>query len=549
MLYYRIDNIRPSFKLALNTFHTVCEQINSPRSLAASLMLQYGEWEEYLGLSIDASAYEDARNFSGDYLVTEMLRKNPYFPLELDRKQVALDAFEASEARCAETNQRLKSGDWPEFTHAFQRNLLKILGPLSSDDLNYIQANFAHGPGATTGVRGIGSVTSDKYDDVIHQTIDLYPFYKSIIGEQWWEHHRQPIEIVEGNRFTTVPKSAKTERGICVEPTLNMFVQKGIGKCLRRKLRRFGINLDRQSDVNRRLAKEAYSRELATIDLSAASDSLASSVIHYFFPERWYHLLWIARSHKCFYNGSYKELEKWSSMGNGYTFELETLVFFALCMTFVPRDEMHNVSVFGDDIIVPRKYASDLIDGLNFLGFTVNDSKSYLAGNFFESCGHDYFKGQFCRPFYLKERKDGIPYALQIANKLRLYSRSMLDEWACDDTYKPAYDYIKEFIPRLWRKPVPISLGDTGLISSYDEAKPVIRRPHSGIDGFLVKHIMCKPKYARKDTFGVLLANLTRLERSPSLQSLLDCLEPERAPFSKGLEPRRGFLGKPRPRM
>ena len=286
MLYDLIDNLEPSFKLALTTTHLLCERINSPRSLAVRLLLQYGEYGQYVDLDVDPSLYEEPEQFRLDYLVSEVLRKHPHIPLGIDRIEAAMDSFKESEAQCKATNDRLDSMDWPMWTHRFARNILKILGPLTSDDIQFIERRWGHGPGATTGVAGTGTVLSDKYDKPIHLTCDLIPFYKSIVGEQWWEHHRQPIEVVEGNKFTTVPKSAKTDRGICIEPTLNMYLQRGIGQLLRHRLRRFGININKQAEVNRRLASVAHSEELCTIDLSAASDSLAAKLIHHFFPGR-----------------------------------------------------------------------------------------------------------------------------------------------------------------------------------------------------------------------------------------------------------------------
>lgn len=553
MLDNCVSNISDDLKSSLATLHDLCEKIDSPRSLAISLMLKAGEWGEYLDLPFHHEYYEEPEDHLRDYLVTEMLRKHQDIPTGVDLRQKAMDSFWESEAQCARTNERLDSMEWPAFTHRFTRKIQSILGPLVSDDIQYIESRMGHGPGATTGVNGMGSVSSDKYDKTLHLTLELLPFYKSIIGEQWWEHHRQPAEIVEGSKFTTVPKSAKTDRGICIEPTLNMFLQKGIGACIRKKLRKFGINLDRQADVNRKLASRAHIDDLCTIDLSAASDSLASKLVHHFFPERWYHLLWIARSHYTHIDGNLHELEKWSSMGNGYTFELETLVFYALCACFVPKDELHNVSVFGDDIIIPRQYAQAVIEALNFFGFKVNQSKSYLAGNFFESCGHDYFKGHYVRPFYLKGEKDGIPFSIRTANKLRIYSSKILDGWACDDFFKETWESLVESVPPRWKLYVPESLGDTGLISSLDEAEPYIKKPNGEIEGYVVRHMRMTPKYKRKRTLGVLLANLAQFERRPHIDFWEFVCEntlskKSSAVPSKGREPRRGYLGRPRPK-
>ena len=548
MLYNLVDNLSDDFKLSLDFVHELCETIDTPRSLTVSLLLQYQLWEEYLDLSIDFGQYEDPRHLALDYLVTEILRKNPDIPLGIDRTKVALDSFKESEARCYCTNERLR-GPLPEWHLAFRRKLNSILGPLRNQDLKRLGSLFRHGPGATTGVAGIGSSLSDKYDKPFHLTTGLLPFFRSIIGEQWWEHHRRSKhEIVEGNKFTTVPKSAKTDRGICVEPTLNMYVQLGVGTLLRNRLRRFGINLNSQ-DRNRTLARRAYDESLVTIDLSQASDSLSRNLVLDFFPQDWFELLHLSRSDFCNLGDEIVELEKWSSMGNGYTFELETLVFYAVCATFVPFDEMDSVSVYGDDIIVPSAYAAPVIDALNFLGFEVNHQKSYLAGNFFESCGHDYFKGVNVRPFYLKGSKEKIPYSLQIVNKLRKYSSQLNYGESCDNTFEPLWRRWVRRVPRIYRRcKVPESFGDVGLIVSFEEAR--VRRASHGIEGYVVRQIAPQSVERVKNTKGVLLSSLARLERAPIhamsnflLRRLLDArVELPSDLFSKGREPIRGYL-------
>lgn len=530
-------DINSEFRFELQTVLRLCEALNTPRSLTVYLLLTHNEFEQFVDLPWDPSVYEDISNFADDYLITEVLRKSPNIPLGIDRKEAALSSFLDSELSCYYSNMRLRHDSRPSWFEAFRRNVYRILGPLTTSDLDYVQDKMRHGPGATTAIRGVGSVPSDKFDEDIHLTIDLVPFYKSIIGEQWWQHHRRPVDVVEGSRFTTVPKSAKTDRGICVEPTLNMYVQLGIGAAIKKRLRRFGINTELQWRKNRSLAQRAFSEGLSTIDLSAASDSVSTELVYQALPPRWYELLFIPRSHRVMLpDGSYHELEKWSSMGNGYTFELETLLFYALCMTIVPSDELDSVSVFGDDIIVPSRYAHALIEALNFLGFRTNRAKSFLAGNFFESCGADYFKGCEVRPFYLKGSKELIPYALQIANKLRAYS-SMRCGWiACDSRFRPVWYSLLRFIPGTWKRcRVPLILGDTGLVSSLEEATQVKRARHDW-DAYRVRTIAVSSVKRRKTSVGLLLSMLARQ------------VPPEVSTATLGKEPVRGLYGKPVPR-
>jgi len=100
-------------------------------------------------------------------------------------------------------------------------------------------------------------------------------------------------------------------------------------------------------------------------------------------------------------------LEKFSSMGNGYTFELETLLFAAISSTALQMvggkgvlgDDLY---VYGDDIIVPSEHSQSVIAALRFCGFTTNADKTFVAGPFRESCGGDFFCGHPVRGYYMK---------------------------------------------------------------------------------------------------------------------------------------------------
>jgi hypothetical protein len=526
---FSIDN-SSALNVELSTAQALCEIVDSPRALMVSLLIKYKEFQQIVDLDIDPQLYEDPQHFADDYLVTECLKKSPNLPLDIDKSQKARTAFFAAEACCKETNDRFcqPTREFSPEVEEAQSWILRILGPLVKNDLQYIEDHFRFGPGATTGVRGSGSVLSDKYDEEIHLTPSLYPFYRSTLGDRWWDSQKNPV-IVEGNRFTTVPKNAKTDRGICIEPTLNIYGQLGIGACIRKKLKHFGINLNTQ-DNNRSLAKRAYSHKLCTIDLSSASDMISWSIVMKLLPPRWFELLDTFRSPYTLIDGVPVELEKFSSMGNGYTFELESLIFSAVAFACVPKKLHEFVSVYGDDIILPQAYATKLIDTLEFLGFSVNKQKSFLAGNFFESCGSDWFREKPVRPFYLRfSTGSNIPPCVQASNALRLYANRICGGFACDVRFKDLWVALYKASPSDWRQcKVPPTFGDTGIIVSYDES--YFPKARGCIEGRIVRHKVFKPIKRRKTSFGRLLAALA-------------CPVPEIS--SRGFEPRRGYLRKP----
>lgn len=230
-----------------------------------------------------------------------------------------------------------------------------------------------------------------------------------------------------------------------------MFLQKGVGNYIRRRLRVHGINLNDQS-INRRLAHRASVEDnLATIDLSAASDSVTCAAVQALLPTEWFLYLNDIRSRSVSVDGTFVQTYMFSSMGNGFTFELESLIFWALCKaTFYLTGVRGIVSVYGDDLIVPCEGYDDLTYVLSVFGFTVNPDKSFHSGPFRESCGGHYHLGNDVTPFYLRRPPERLTDLIRVANQLRL--------WALVD---PGRQYELPMLYSLWdelRKMVPEDL-------------------------------------------------------------------------------------------
>lgn len=209
-----------------------------------------------------------------------------------------------------------------------------------------------------------------------------------------------PVQIMDGV-LGFVAKNAKTYRGIVTEPPLNGVYQLALGDYIAKRLAKFGVDLTDQS-LNRRLAKEgSLTGALATLDLSSASDTVAIELVHHLLPVDWALALSAGRSSSVVYKGNRIYLEKFSSMGNGYTFALESLIFWALARSCCEANE--TVSVYGDDIIAPTHRVGLLTKILTSCGFILNKEKSYSSGPFRESCGADYYRGIDIRPFYQQD--------------------------------------------------------------------------------------------------------------------------------------------------
>lgn len=191
------------------------------------------------------------------------------------------------------------------------------------------------------------------------------------------------VTFVEGSRFSSVPKNNEARRPINIEPFGNILVQSSIGLGLKRALGEFDIKLDEVPDLHRwRISQPG----IATIDLKNASDRISLDLCRFLLPRRVFTSLVKARSPFVLgLDDNYHLVKKISSMGNGFTFELMSLILTAIC-----RVLDSTATVFGDDIIISQETAPRLIQLLEDVGLQVNRDKSFIDGPFRESCGANY---------------------------------------------------------------------------------------------------------------------------------------------------------------
>jgi len=208
---------------------------------------------------------------------------------------------------------------------------------------------------------------------------------------------------------SVVPKTSWTDRVICIEHCWNQAIQQGIGRLLSRRLLAIGIDLSTRWRRNQELIM--VSPEYATIDLSAASDSITTGLCNDLMDVPGNHVDWLqamfcARSD--FYSdtrkptGQLAQLRSFASMGNGFCFVLLSCVCMAACVAArhiangsrgpVLRSEVvssfkTDFSVFGDDIVSDSKYVPHLRYVLQSLGFSLNTEKSSGCGPLRETCG------------------------------------------------------------------------------------------------------------------------------------------------------------------
>lgn len=402
-------------QLAMDCTHRISDEALRSR------LLSFLDRSDYYGLCNDSIDYRvtsagDARMARQ---VLAMYQKREDLDIGVDKAEAARFQFQASERLCAETNHIFRlwgSGSFqfePDVERVFfyaQRKIATLLGDVPN--LSDIKGRF--GPGATTQVIKRTASARKKLSQTFACSEDFVPLVREALEElpAWTSPYFEgesdtasiPVEIHHGV-LHFVPKNAKTYRSVVVEPSLNSFFQLGVGDLMADKLRSVGIDITDQSR-NQQLAKEgSVTGALATLDLSSASDTIARELVAHLLPIDWFQFLDRLRTGSVLVDGEPVKLHKFSSMGNGFTFPLETLIFWALSACTTARDEV--CSVYGDDIIVPTTSVPLLSKVLTAAGFKLNTLKSYWCGPFRESCGKDYYSGMLIRPVYLKNRLSG----------------------------------------------------------------------------------------------------------------------------------------------
>lgn len=427
--------------------------------------------------------YETPRSYLAAQTVLNLFRKFPGRVDGLDPLAAATERFHIAETRCANANKRLRhyrdfdhncSRPLPSRVHAHEifhlarRKIQSWLGPVDTDE---IFSSVRFGPGGCVGLKRPYTTPYYKFATQDYTVTNGAYWYSMRIhtrNDAWmraisqdaglcqWEYnascvpletkirlHDSRVSIANYNNVTFVPKNAKTHRAIAIEPHLNVVLQLSVGDYLKGVLKRVGCDLKDQSR-NQELARvgsiQQESKDPVTIDLEMASDTMCTEIVRELMPDDWFKLLSDLRSPVGKLNGDEIKWEKFSSMGNGFTFELESLLFLALSQsvsdylgttewfndTFGPAYKYAYVSVYGDDIVVPQEVSELLVAILKYCGFRVNETKSFTTGPFRESCGEDYYDGVPVRAFYFERQMSQVSDLIHMHNGLKLKSSGVI---------------------------------------------------------------------------------------------------------------------------
>lgn len=442
--------------------------------------------------------YGDARGYFTTQVVLNLFAKTEQAIKGIDPLAKAVERFYEAERLCRITNKRLKhyrqfdhhARPLPqrlrvhEVFHLARGKIAKWLGPL---DVVKVLDGGRHGPGGVVGLKRPSTTPYFKLaNSAMSCSTGAYWYAVRFIAscDAWIRALAiseglcgmecdvscipyetkirladRCITIADYNEVTFVNKDALTKRSISIESELGVLLQLGVGKHLKKCLANAGCDLSDQTR-NQDLAKigsmSTDHHDPVTLDARMASDTEAIELVRELLPREWFEFLDNLRSRFGKYRGKSFEWEKFSSMGNGFTFELESMVFLALSQacsdlhgetewfsdTFGPAFKYAYVSVYGDDIIVPQCISAHLIAILRYCGFQMNLQKSFVSGPFRESCGKDYWNGIDVRSFFFKRDLSNLRDLIHLHNGLR-----EMDE-RLEGRLKPALEVIRKLLPR-----------------------------------------------------------------------------------------------------
>jgi hypothetical protein len=343
------------------------------------------------------------------------------------------------------------------------------------------------GPGATNSpcpkhMRYEPHIVYPQHDDVMPYAEWFYPLMTDVNHAARNYVKAMNASAVPTARFKFVPKTAHKARGICIEENESQFLQQAVANGIRWKIDhsylRSYIQLENQS-LNGQLAIDSSaSRSYATIDMSEASDRIARSLALYIFQFTELRDALSALSTTVIepdVNDAVDSLgplqtNKFAPMGSGLCFPVMTLVHYFLIKAIICRkynvtpSKAEEIYVYGDDIIVPTKYAQAVFDELPKYGMKLNRNKSFMHSSFRESCGKHAYNGHEVTPVYIKYAKLDQPTSL---HSLAVNERSLrLNGWIT------AADTILSYLRRSGMREVPPDSGLFGIIREARDGVP-----------------------------------------------------------------------------
>ncbi len=441
----------------------------------------------------------------------------------------AYDTFVMVDKQISEATATHQDYSW--FADVSHRIWGRAIGDVSSR-IMHDEIIPKHGPGVVS-----DKLTSNgKYRDLSWtERLDRYfPIEKYVLpGYSFFEELDEfplysPAQELP-SRVIPVPKTMEKPRIIAAEPSYLQKMQGGILSLLTERLGDHPVIGWNDQTRNRDMAKSASAdRALSTLDLSEASDRVSLRLVKNLikFNEYFLNVVLSTRTTAAeLPNGERILLRKFATMGSALCFPMESMVFCTIVYMAIAKARGEylpsswtlkslegKVSVYGDDIIVPREYTQSVVELLETFGLKVNRSKSFSESHFRESCGAEFY--------------DGHDVSIVRARKRLPDNRRHVDELvstvAMRNLYAQAYGHtafveaLDSFIGGLI--PFPYGYPETPALVRWTSAGDDIidlkgqeYRFHSGLQQLFVRAVAVKSRKRDDplDGYGALLKSLT----------------------------------------
>lgn len=441
-------------EVAYDLYKTILRQVASQWSVICgdtSLEQAIRSWNVPLMISgadsLVSLVHETAAKHYAASQLAALIRKYPFSEEEsgLDPAAAAREEFYSSELRCQQTNFKFRLCEVREDPRIVKmRNFIRYA--IGDEPNESWMDRCDYTAGAALGVHGEATHLAAKLlVESVSCTPSALPYFIAAVNRNLTYNERfcarrgamrcvqatpggvlEQTRLVSYNKLGYVPKTAKTHRSVAVEPLGNSFLQKGLDLYMRDLLVRIGSDLSDQG-INCELAHlGAIHGGHATIDLSSASDSISIGLCRAVLPPAWFSLLNCVRSPSYIQedDDQPQRYEKFVTMGNGFCFPLQTLLYVSMVKAITPSlENAKDFVVYGDDIIVPTDTVPGLLDLLSFCGFIPNSRKTHTDGPFRESCGSNWYKEADVTPMTLDYALDTVQNMYKFVNLSKRNSR------------------------------------------------------------------------------------------------------------------------------
>lgn len=406
-----------------------------------------------------------------------------------------------------------------------------------------------HGPGATADrLRGNAKFDVSQWPQRLER---IFPYGEYALPQLALKDELDCVEFLEPGaevpvKVTPVPKTDKTPRLIAIEPTAMQYLQQALFHQVVYRLENSdefppplgGKEFDlgkwfvgfADQEANRFLARKgSLDGSLATLDLSEASDRVLNSHVKLLFERfpRLSEAIQATRStHADVPGQGIISLNKFASMGSALCFPVEAMVFttIVICAIAYERRSPVNrrlinslrgkVRIYGDDIIVPIDCVQRVIQFLELFGLKVNKDKSFWNGKFRESCGGDYYDGEWVTPIRLRHE---LPRSLaDVDGVVGLVAfRNLLYHGGFWNTVRKLDDRLNVLLKGRWKvvEPTTAGLGRESVIFSYQEEWSDAELHDPRVAGAIVKYTIPESKVSGE---GALLKFLIKPGILPS---------------------------------